>query len=400
MSGPAAAGHLGPTFFASVTLMVLAGWAIFGLWIGYDRRRRSRVSDATGTKRDRRNDAPLRVGSWPGPSFDDNAFISIFCDALVSAGAQVVDVGSPEDVVPATIDVLQVHWLEQVYWRGLSERRSELAALKVYLGLRRLRRAGVRLVWMVHNLRPHNASRRRLLVWSIYSKAAARLMDGFIALSPGTESVIASTFPFRPSVQTLAVRHPSYPGPVADASRSEARVKWSVTDSPRVLVFLGSIKPYKGVEVLIDIARALPQACSIVIAGECRDDGLRQGLPEMVASVANVDLRLHRLSPEAFEGIGLASDYVVLPFTEFLHSGSVIHALSLGRPVVTASTAYTEDLRDVIGTEWLQLYRGELTPEFISQLPPAPPGSPDLSALSPDRLGGDVLRLYEKLTGA
>lgn len=58
---------------------------------------------------------PLRIGCWPGPSFVDNPFVGNFCDALVSEGCVVMDVPDPRRVSPQEIDVLQIHWPDQIF---------------------------------------------------------------------------------------------------------------------------------------------------------------------------------------------------------------------------------------------------------------------------------------------
>ena len=342
--------------------------------------------------------ARIRVGSWPGPTYNDNAFIPIFCDALRSAGVEVIDVERPE-ATPDGIDVFQIHWPEQVYWRGTGEGRSEVAAVQTVFALRRLRRRGVKIVWMVHNLKPHDAGRRKLLVWKLYSHAIARLVDGFIALSPGTLPLIASAFPFRKRIRSVAVRHPAYPATDVE-EKHRARINWGVRASPLVLAFVGSVRRYKGLEALITAVRALPAQCSVVAGGRCDDSGLRKELNELAAGVLNVDLRPHRLAEAEFEGLVSSADYVVLPFHDMLHSGSVIHALSLGRPVLTIRSPYTEDLQSAVGSEWVQLFDGGLTPATLSSLPPAPSGIPDLSALSPTLIGREVADFYRELRAA
>ena len=100
---------------------------------------------------------PLRVGSWPGPSSNHNSMIPILCGALQRRGATVVDVLHPWRISPKEIDLLQIHWPEQVFWRGGS-RLKKLARVGLTLvALARLRCAGVRVTWMVHNVQPHDS---------------------------------------------------------------------------------------------------------------------------------------------------------------------------------------------------------------------------------------------------
>ena len=339
---------------------------------------------------------PLRVGSWPGPSYSDNPFVRIFCDALGQAGAEIVDVEAVS-LAPDNLDILQIHWPEQVYWTNETEIKKEARAIKTLRAIRRLRKQGTKVVWLVHNLKPHDASRRRRAVWRFYSSMLARLVDGYLSLSPATLPAIAGAYPFSSHAKGLALRHPAFPTPPL-TNRAEAREEWNVPTRPLVLSFVGHVRRYKGVESLITAASALGDLCSVIVGGKAIDGDLEADIRRRSDDAGNAVLRLGRLSEAEFQGLVLASDYVVLPFVDVLHSGSVVYALSLGRPVLTPRRAYMEDLRNVIGAEWLHLYNGDLNADVLRSLPPPPRGLPDLSALSPTIMGHKVVTFYRSLT--
>jgi hypothetical protein len=70
--------------------------------------------------------------------------IPILCEALQRRGAIVVDVLRLWRIRPKEIDILQIHWPEQVFWSGGS-RLKELARVGLTLAaLARLRFVGVR----------------------------------------------------------------------------------------------------------------------------------------------------------------------------------------------------------------------------------------------------------------
>ena len=50
---------------------------------------------------------------------------------------------------------------------------------------------------------------------------------------------------------------------------------------------------------------------------------------------------------------------MVAPFRRYLHSGSIVHALSAGRPVLTPATPFATSLAAELGRpDWLQTYAG------------------------------------------
>lgn len=342
---------------------------------------------------------PLRVGSWPGPSYNHNAFISIFCSALRSAGVEVVDVVDPRRVDPAAIDILHIHWPEQIFWRGLSAGKTLGLLVAVLHAIGRLRSNGVTIVWMVHNLRPHGArSLYDLMLWRACAGWLGRMIDGFVTLSPATLEVVTRTMKFASDLPAVSVRHPHYGVPTLVQDRKVARVEAQTGNPDRLIVAIGHVKRYKGLEALARTVADGDNGTKLVIAGNCQDEELSKSLCSIASQAGGkIDLRLERQSDAAFAGLVRAADYVVLPFSDYLHSGSIVHALSLGAHVLTPDTPYARDLASVVGTNWVQTYAGEISWSIIATLPDPGAGAPDLNMLSPSRMGRSVVSFYERL---
>ncbi len=101
----------------------------------------------------------------PGPT----SYLTLLAAALERAGAQVTHV-EPAELwrlgQQRSVDVVHLHWLEFIApsapgaRRGLARtlvRHARLVAVLVWLRLR-----GVKIVWTVHNLRPHEPVQPRL----------------------------------------------------------------------------------------------------------------------------------------------------------------------------------------------------------------------------------------------
>lgn len=338
----------------------------------------------------------LRVGTWPGAGSSLNTFIDIFCSSLASAGLEIVDIADPLAIDPAApgIDVLQIHWAEMIF-QDRGRIAGIVAAARLVRQVRRLRARGVRVVWLVHNLRPHGLKAHRKPVWAWFSRRLARNIDGVLTLSPATLPIVLATFPFRPGLLAQALRHPAY-SCAQHLPHAPQRARFGIPTAATAFVYAGIIRPYKGVDDLIRCLGAMdPARHHLSVAGLVRSEGYEQRLAQQCKSLPHVQFRPGKLDEEPFEALLASADYVVLPFIDTLHSGSIVHALSLGRPVVTPSTPYARDLRDKIGADWLHLYEGPLTPAFLDNLPPPPAVTPDLSCLSPQRFGEEVAAFYK-----
>jgi|GEM_PF-1679904 len=339
----------------------------------------------------------VRVGSWPGPSFDGNDFIQTYCQSLSKQGIVVVDLNDPADKQTDDIDILQIHWPEKIFWTtsGLGAARAILQTLKA---IRNLRAKGVKIAWLVHNLKPHDSSIRKRWLWRFYSRPLARMTDAILSLSPATLPIIERALPFPAKVAKLALRHPFYRPKTEAKERSMARQEWDVPDDRISLVFVGLVRPYKGVLELARLVKAQAKdTLHLSIAGHTPLASYQEQLTQLCDATKSVSFKPGRVEDEDFECLVACADFVVLPFVDTLHSGSIVHALSLGRAVLTPRTPYAEDLQRLVGEEWLRLYDGALAQSHFDELKAAPSGQPDLTPLSPELMGEQLAHFYETL---
>jgi beta-1,4-mannosyltransferase len=337
---------------------------------------------------------PLRVGSWPGPNYSYNSVISILCAALQRRGATIVDVLHPWRISPKKIDILQIHWPEQVFWSG-GNRLQKLARVGLTLAaLARLRCFGVRLVWMVHNTQPHDPSRLVLATWRFYVLGLKTFTNQYIVLSPTTEVVVRQRLQLSDKAVVASVRHPSYPG---GFSKDVARLHLGISPELHVYVSFGAIRPYKGIDSLLDAFGKLadPNA-RLIVAGQPHPPSVANDLSARAKLDPRIDLRLGYIQESTLTEIIDAADRVVLPFTNYLHSGSLIRALSQGKVTITPETPFALNLRDELGDRWVQLYQGRLTAEHLT-ISVGPQGAPDMSAYDPDLVAEELVRCYRSI---
>lgn len=343
----------------------------------------------------------LRVASWPGYTARHNPFVHLFLNGLADAGCTVSDLDSVEAIeaicASGQADVILLHWAERVY--GESKRGPEALA-KMWRLVRALKRrpAHMRVVWLVHNLMPHDARPMQRLAWPFYTRGLARQIDGFMTLSPATLAQVRATMPGLAGKPALGLHHPLYPGAALSADeRARARAERGWGEKIRVMGYCGVLRPYKGVEDLVAAFRAQPgQDLRLLIAGRPFKADYAAALKRQIGDDTRILPWFGNLSPEEFRTALGICDTVVAPLRDYLHSGSITHALSAGRPVLTPQTPFAAALRDLAGPGWLRLYQGPLTPDLLSGgLDPAPAAGPDLAALDPGLVGrqaADFLR--------
>jgi glycosyltransferase involved in cell wall biosynthesis len=231
--------------------------------------------------------------------------------------------------------VLHVHWVFAFTFPGSDRlpcvRRLSQGWFSLNLILSRL--LGMRVIWTLHNVLPHqrvfqdDVAARRLLVRSshvvlAHSRTALDELDA-IGMHP-RRSAVVGLGPVEPRLDAAALRPPGW-------ERSFLQ-----------FVFFGQVLEYKGVEELLEAMRTISPAvpARLVIAGQCRDPELRQRLHERArACDGRVELRLERIPDQEVAGLMSDSDIAVLPFRRVTTSFSALLAMGYGRVLIVPDLA-------------------------------------------------------------
>lgn len=144
------------------------------------------------------------------------------------------------------------------------------------------------------------------------------------------------------------------PGPPAiptGITRAEARLALGIPTDERVILFLGYIKPYKGLDILLQSLPLVKKNLGRVqclVAGECMDSRTRY--KDLIAKCKlEQEVRwFDGYLPESMVPAYFAAcDVVALPYLDAAHSGVLLSAYAFGRPVVaTAVGGNTELVED------------------------------------------------------
>ncbi|WP_022836719.1 glycosyltransferase [Salisaeta longa] len=341
---------------------------------------------------------PLAVLAWP--AFNNrtgNPYNRLLYDAMDPTAA-VVDEFTPQRALTGTYDVVHVHWPDDF----LSQPHVWTAA--AYVGatlvlLTWMRMRGAALVWTAHDAGPHQSHHPRLerLFWRVFIPQ----VDGLISLSRAGLEATCAAHPRLRNVPGRVIPHghyrSAYPAPLPV---DEARAALDVPAGATVIGHVGRIRPYKNVPHLITCFRRLdaPDA-RLYVAGNPSSDALARRVEAAAAPDARVTTDL-RFVPEAeLVQVISASDLIALPYTDILHSGTALLALSLNRPVLVPARGAMAELQEQVGAAWVRTYDDGLTPAVLrdalhwAQTAARPPRAP-LEALAWPRLAAAHVALY------
>jgi beta-1,4-mannosyltransferase len=243
--------------------------------------------------------------------------------------------------------VFHIHWPE-VLVRGKGKIRTGVQRVLCLLLLARLALLRIPVVRTLHNPDPHEAG-------SSSERAFLNLIDrrtlASIRLNPYTPQV--------GSEPSTLIPHARYSEAYEGFPRA-ARVAGR-------LLYFGMVRPYKGVEGLIEVFQRMnPEASQLRIVGRA-DADLASQIHAVETSCPRISSDLSFVSDEQLVAEISASSLVVLPYRRMHNSGAILAALSVGRPVLAPRTLVNEWLQEEVGEDFLHLYDGELSSEILRE---------------------------------
>jgi glycosyltransferase involved in cell wall biosynthesis len=262
---------------------------------------------------------PARIAAFP-PRLPSNPYCELLYGHVRRLGVDVVSGDSGVRWLwraRRRVAALHFHWPERHFRSG-----SFRSALGFAVRLVVARALGHRIVWTVHNAHPHDDATRG-------ARLVRRTLLRLATLVVHCESARAELG--RAGDTAVVVPHGSYAGHYPNRiGRAAARGRLHLEPATRVFVALGQMRPYKGLDDLVDAFEALdaPDA-RLVVAGE----------PVTPSAVpVSGDPRIHvapmRVGDDELQVFLNAADVMVLPYRAVLTSGAAMLAFSFGRGIV------------------------------------------------------------------
>lgn len=172
----------------------------------------------------------------------------------------------------------------------------------------------------------------------VYDAASAVIVHG-----NANVHALDAVYPgIRPKVRVI--HHGCEPPPRgSDESRAAGRRRWGVGDDEVLAVSFGEVKPYKGLETLLDAVPVISESSPrirVVIAGLPTDPDYGASLEDRRAMLRcgseRVSLDFRYLPPNEMEELFRAADMCVLPHKMVYQSGVLCQAFTWGLPVIAS----------------------------------------------------------------
>ena len=248
--------------------------------------------------------------------------------------------------------LLHLHWTSPLLQTQPGPYGAELALRRFRQRVEDFQDRGGRLVWTIHNMLPHECPNRAAEIHLCrFLASRAHLIH---VMDTNTARMVAPLYQLRAD-RTVVIPHGSYVGVYPDVvSREDARRRLGLREHEIALLMLGGIRPYKGLDLLLDVfdelSRSDPRLRLLVVGkpyGVAYSEQWRERCeqhPQIMAHfahAADADLQIWYR----------AADLAVLPYLSILNSGSFQLALSFDLPVVGARHGLLAALLDPAYTE-------------------------------------------------
>lgn len=206
-------------------------------------------------------------------------------------------------------DVYIINWLESVVFLSLGHLQYILARLGLWI----IKFRKKKIVWMFHNIHPHQGE-------SILSRKIQAILYDSADLVISHSQEAAAFARDKAKGQVMYVCHPVKP----------LNVKPIVTTEQSDVLIWGAIAPYKGVEELLQEVQKRKSNLKIHIVGKCNDPILANSIQALCGK--NVLFENRRASFEELAGLMQHTNYVLFPYTGecVSSSGALIDTIVLG----------------------------------------------------------------------
>ena len=231
-------------------------------------------------------------------------------------------------------DIFHLQWQHPLF---LASRLDKMVILTVLFFVQYffLRLLGVRFVWTVHELLHFGTNRPG---WEMAaSRLLARLVEQLIVHCDTAVPIVADELNIKRSRISVMIQghYADYYPPAP--TQQEARSQLDISSDSIVLLFFGHIRPYKGIDKLMNsFSQTDVENAQLIVLGKPHGatPELVPQLTEIAAKDSRITTRFEYIPDDELAVYLGACDLVALPYTDSLTSAAALLASSYGRPIL------------------------------------------------------------------
>lgn len=244
-------------------------------------------------------------------------------------------------------NILHLHW---THWFiiGSTALKTIFKGLRFLVELIVLKIKGVKIIWTIHNLVEHE--RRYSKIELFFQRIAIRFYDHLIVHSSYAQRAVLETYRLssRFKDKISIIPHGNYIDIYENRiSREEARDKLSLKGEMLVFLYFGQIRLYKGVFKLVETFHEINYSnICLFIVGKPVSEAVKDKLCNLIYPNSKIHTVLSFIPDDEIQVYMNAADVIVLPYRDILTSGTVILAMSFGKPIIAPAIGCIPDVLD------------------------------------------------------
>jgi len=272
------------------------------------------------------------------PTNHENQYIRLMVEELVKKGYRV---NALDGIFSnyrhfKSIKIVHLNWFENI------DERNVFVAIKSFFRkfavLAVIRVSGKPLVWTMHNRISHEKG------VAFFSRILVRLLERWahrIVVHSRQSEAILSALNRDVVKKTVYIPHPNYIDVYGHISP-----RTNSAGLPLRLLFVGMIKPYKNIELLIDVVKRFGPRVKLTLAGKAVSPSYGSQIRRKVVRAGNAELLPQFIPDREVPKLFAKADVVVLPYdlSSSLNSGTAFLAFSYKKTVICPEIGTITDL--------------------------------------------------------
>ena len=307
----------------------------------------------------------IKILAFPKNRFSQNPHIANFYKQVEKSDDFTVKDLTSINAFVEKFDVFHLHWPEFFIVKSPIKcffRLSFFATVIIFLKIRK-----TKIVWTVHNLHPHDNIHPQIYVFVL--RFLSYFLSGITYFSTHSKSLVHDEFPFMAFIPSYIIPHALYNYDRVPITQTTSRLKQKLAleKESKLALFFGRIDHYKDIENLITEFKKLPSNdYKLAIVGPCSDGELLSALTAVSSDSKNIVILESFFPEQDLASLFSLADLTILPFKKILNSGSVMLALSFGKPVLVPAMGSINEVQHVVGKLSVITYR-RLTKSVIEK---------------------------------
>jgi len=286
---------------------------------------------------------------------ETNKYIEILINLLRRNGIRVIPLKHKETFL--STNIVHLNWFESL------NSDSKIVGLVILfikiLALLSFKILNIKIGTTLHNRAGHDKKTQGLQ--NCLMKLTIRMASFIVIHSHESKQILKQEFKITNEEKIFYVPHPNY-------VNVYGKVFFSPSQRNRLrLLFLGAVKPYKNLELLIDIVKKYPDFVELTVAGAPKNAEYAEIIKRSVRDLNNVNLDLRFIEDSEIPTFLSTCDILVLPYdmSSSLNSGSAYLAFSYGKTVLCPEIGTINDLES---KEYVLTYTYKDREEHMSKL--------------------------------